>query len=134
MLKSRTVSWSAVDGALRETWTRMASRLHFNPTLKPDWVKIVTRSLRGPGEEPSVFLEEDGAGQLSTVVPFFASSVQMEAFPTRVVQPASNVISYHAEPVTSGGHRDFLQRMLAEVPRWDLRHAANLDLQHICQD
>jgi CelD/BcsL family acetyltransferase involved in cellulose biosynthesis len=46
-----------------------------------------------------------------------------------VLQPASNLVSYHAEVVSAGGHRALLERWIHDSPRWDVLHAANLEVE-----
>jgi CelD/BcsL family acetyltransferase involved in cellulose biosynthesis len=121
----RTLTWPQLDATLRERWSQLVARQKLNPTLKPDWIEIVARALRGPGQEPSIYVEEEG-GELSAVVPFFISRVWMSGVPMTVIQPASNLISYHAELVTADTPRDVLTRMLASVRGWDVLQFANV--------
>jgi CelD/BcsL family acetyltransferase involved in cellulose biosynthesis len=123
--RSRTLAWADLDESLRARWAELVARQKLNPTLKPDWVEIVARALRGPGQEPSIYVEEEGDA-LSAVVPFYVSRVRMSGVPMTVVQPASNLISYHAELVSAVAPRDVLTRMLASVPGWDVLQFGNV--------
>jgi CelD/BcsL family acetyltransferase involved in cellulose biosynthesis len=130
---SRTLRWTEVDASLRERWSQLVARQKLNPTLEPDWIEIVARALRGPGQEPSLYVEEEG-GTLTAVVPFYISRVRMSGVPMTVVQPASNLISYHAELVTSAAQRDVLTRMLASVRGWDVLQFGNVDVDSLTAD
>src|SRR6185295_1815337 len=93
---SRTIPWSRLDSSLRERWSQLAERQKLNPTLKPGWIELVTQTLRASGGEPQVYLEE-GADGLTAAIPYYVTRVWMTGVPMKVIQPASNLISYHAE-------------------------------------
>lgn len=118
--------WNAVTTDKRLSCLALCRRLDFNPTLRPDWVDLVVKSLGKGRGDLSAFIECSSDGEVRAYMPVLQSRVGMAGISMNVVEPASNLMSYHAEIVAEGDVVGFLRNVLRAVPMWDLFRMSNV--------
>lgn len=120
MVEYRVLPWAeglAMHGA---EWLAIGRERHLNPTLLPDWTRIIVETLTDP-REVRVLVGTDGA-RLVSLLPFQIRQGPISRIRVRILEPISSVMSYHAELVTRGEPEDLLRALIQtrrELP-WDI--------------
>lgn len=118
---------SKLDSGTRAEWASLVAERALNPTSTPEWIELVDRCLGSPNEPVMTFVHRDGDGALLGVVPFVISRQLVNGLPLRVLQLATNRISYHVEIPSRGDPHQTIVHFFKSVRGWDLFHAANLN-------
>jgi CelD/BcsL family acetyltransferase involved in cellulose biosynthesis len=122
----RLYSWHEAQSELRTDWAGLVSALKLNPSLHPDWLNISVSS-KGMAERCHVASVSAAGGNVA-FVPIVLRSVTVAGVPVRCLDLCSNMMSYHAELVTTGAHEQVLAELLSStlIPEWDAFRLQNL--------
>lgn len=114
---------TAVD-TLGDEWTRLAMALHANPTMLPGWLDVVAKTYLTEGQ---LQVAACMAGEnLIGLIPFFLSRQTQLGIPIRVVELATNIVSYHASVLSTAVISDLLRAFLAKAGNWHVLRVCNL--------
>lgn len=114
--------------AFQSEWAHLAGSARFNPTLGPAWLSVIVGALAPAGVPLTVLTCRDAIGRLSALLPYFLTQRRMMGLQLRVLQPASNLMSYHAQVVANAEVSPVLEELLSHCGRWDIFHFANVPL------
>lgn len=121
--------WPPASRTLVAGWAELVRVSALNPTLGPEWFSVIAESLARPGHPLSMLVRRASDGSVSGVLPFLSGFRRMLGLRLAVLEPGSNLMSYHAEVVASGATCEMLAELLRSAPRWDLFHIANVPLE-----
>lgn len=107
-------------------WADLALRCNVNPTLAPPWSTVIMDSLAPETTEARALLRKDTDGRLSGVLPFVVSRRRMWGLAIAVLEPCSNLFSYHAEIVAESDAGQMLSELARRLEGWDVLHFANV--------
>ena len=119
---------------VRSEWAQLAGSARFNPTLGPAWLAVIAAALAPAGVPLTVLACRDAMGRLSALLPYFLTRRRMMGLRLRVLQPASNLMSYHAQVMTNAEVAPVLEELLSHCGRWDIFHFANVPLESATAD
>jgi CelD/BcsL family acetyltransferase involved in cellulose biosynthesis len=127
-LFSQVEPWPRRDTPLWMQWENLASHVNCNPSLWPGWAEIARAGIAGADDEFAVFAARRQDASLEGLVPFYVSTRRIAGVGMRMLQLASNLISYHAQLLAPNGTHQLLGQFLAAAPRWDVLSAANIEI------
>jgi CelD/BcsL family acetyltransferase involved in cellulose biosynthesis len=128
MNQPKIESCSSIGTELRASFAALTNRLELNPSLTLEWCELSSRTVGTSVTSVAYFNDSGRDNAISGFMPYFFSRARMAGIPMTILQPASNLVSYHAELVTIGDRLEFLSAFLTSVPRWDVFHFANVDV------
>ncbi len=101
-------------------WLAIGREQNLNPSLLPDWTRIVVETLTDP-RDVRVLAGTEGS-QLVSLLPFQVHRERIGAIPVRVLQPISSLMSYHAQLVTRGQPAALLRALVGtrREYHWDI--------------
>jgi CelD/BcsL family acetyltransferase involved in cellulose biosynthesis len=119
-------AWQDAVTELRSLWIDMVVARNLNPSLHPDWLDTTLHS-HGLHQRAQVLLVETTRGE-QAIVPVIPRRVAIGGVPFRCLDLCSNVLSYHAGLIATGGHADVLNElaMSPKLPAWDVLRLGNL--------
>jgi len=120
------MAWPEALAAHGDGWRALGRERDLNPTLLPDWTRILVESLCNPADV-QVLVGTDG-GQLTNLLPFRLRQDRISGIPVRILEPISSLVSYHAEFVSRDGHAPLLEALVRsrdELP-WDMARFAGV--------
>lgn len=123
---TRIHPWPTEDPNLRARWRELVDRLDLNPTMGPAWIDVASGALGCSDSQLAVFVDGSDGSTLSGIVPFLRSRRRMAGFSVTVIEPACNLMSYHAEIVSEGEIQSLMRRFLVAMPPWDLLQMSNV--------
>lgn len=123
-LEFRIISWREALEVYRDDIAHLTRSLHLGPTHLPDWLDIII-SNRGLAESVQVLLIEDN-NQVVGAIPYFVSRQQSFGVSVDVLDLVSNIVSYHAAPITSADFSSVLEYLSATAPDCQVFRVLNL--------
>lgn len=129
MTEYRVIPWAEAITLHSADWLAIGLERGLNPTLLPDWTRIIVETLTDPGAV-RVLIGTDGA-RLVSLLPFHVRNDHVSGIPVRILEPISSVVSFHAELVSRDDHADLLQALIQtrrEI-RWDILRLAAILLE-----
>lgn len=126
MTRFQLMTWAEALAGHGEGWRAICRERGLNPTLLPDWTRILVESLCDPAEV-RVLAGTDG-GELTSLMPVRVRQDRIAGIPLRILEPISSVVSYHAEFVSRGGHAALLEALVQsrdDLP-WDVARFAGV--------
>lgn len=121
--------WGSITQDVRHDWARLVGELELNPTLDPGWAEIALEVLGGGRGVPFAFVERSTELSVSGVLPALCTTRRIAGLRLNVVEPVSNLFSYHAGFVTSGEPMQLLRNALGSIPDWDIFQMSNVEAQ-----
>jgi CelD/BcsL family acetyltransferase involved in cellulose biosynthesis len=124
MTRWRIESFDRASGDVLAAWDALIDANDLNPTLAPAWVQLANQTV-GRRAGPMQLLIGSTATPIA-IVPFFNSRERMIGLSTRILELASNFVSYHAGLVTADLHEEALTELLRDTAQWDVFRAVNI--------
>jgi CelD/BcsL family acetyltransferase involved in cellulose biosynthesis len=110
-------------------WQALAESGGFNPTLMPRWLSIIVAALCPDDIQVDLLVRREPGGIVSAVLPYLLSDKRMLGVRVSVLQPGSNLMSYHADVIATAGVEEVLEALLKKTSDWDVFHFANVPLE-----
>jgi len=117
------------DPQLVTEWQALAQSGGFNPTLSPRWLSTIVAALCPDGSQIDLLVRREPSGIVSAVLPYLWSYKRMLGVRVSVLQPGSNLMSYHADVVATADVEEVLETLLNKASGWDVFHFANVPLE-----
>jgi len=120
MTDYRLTGWNEALAAHRAEWLALGIERGLNPTLLPDWTRVVVESLTDPSDV-RVLVGMEG-GRLTGLLPFQIRQDRIRRIPVRILEPISSIVSYHAELVSREEPLSLLRALLdtRDELGWDM--------------
>lgn len=117
--------WESLPGDLLRSWSSLVASGGYNPSLHPGWLDATVRSW---GLAPMTRVAVVRDGEAWAIIPFLVRPGRVMGLPMRCLELPTNVVSYHAEIVSTGDLSGLLGRFLADrrLPPWDAFRVVNL--------
>jgi len=129
MTRFATRTFANCDPQLVADWQALAKSGGFNPTLAPRWLSITVAALCPDDSQVELLIRREPSGIVSAILPYFMSSKRMLGIRVSVLQPGSNLMSYHADVIAMAGVEEVLETLLRQASDWDVFHFANVPLE-----
>ncbi len=120
--------WPSFDLRANDGWDRIVSQAGLNPSMLREWCELTWKSVGVSTNNAHLFVHRDDEGKVSAVLPFFYSLTRTLGIPIVLIQPMTNLVSYHAELVSLTDAPRLLNQFLLSIPRWDCLHFANVNV------
>lgn len=123
MISIDLMSWQDAQSSLSDEWRSLVDRNGLNPTLDPAWMDASIQS-HGRAGDASVVVARRNSG-LVGVLPILYSAANVRGIPIRIVELASNLVSYHPEIPAEEAHAQMLTVALEDAygGDWDVFRA-----------
>lgn len=120
MTRFELMAWPEALAVHGGEWLALGREQGLNPTLLPDWTRILIESLSDPAEV-RVLVGTEGA-RLTGLLPFRLRRDVISGVPVRILEPISSMVSYHAELVSRQDPAPLLAALLGsrDELQWDL--------------
>jgi|GEM_PF-867428 len=122
-------TWPPKGPQLEAEWRRVVEQGSFNPTLGPAWFSVIVAALAQSVRPVSILVGKEREKGVTAVLPFFVSSRRMLGLEMTVLEAGSNLMSYHAEVVTSGDPEEVIDAVFEAASGWDVFHMANVPFE-----
>ena len=126
MTEYRVIPWAEACAVHGAEWLAIGRERGLNPTLLPDWTRIIVETLTDP-RTVRVLIGTEGA-RLVCLLPFHVRNDSVSRIPVRILEPISSVVSYHAELVSRDEPAELLHALIRtrrDIP-WDLVRLAGI--------
>lgn len=122
-------NWHDGVAELGPLWSDLVREQGLNPTLHPQWLDVTLDSHGLAGQACVALVTSNGE---QAIVPLLRRQVSIAGVPIRCLDLCSNVISYHAALIATGGHESLIGELLTgrDLPAWDALRFGNL----VCAD
>ncbi len=107
---------STLSQQYREQWTALLTTA--NISCAPEWIESIAK-VQGKTAQIQVAMFEK-EGQLTAVLPYFIHRTTIHHISCRVVELATNLISYHPDALGEDWEACFQRMLTKEWGRWDL--------------
>lgn len=120
MSEYRLMDWGEALATHGAGWLELGIERGLNPTLLPDWTRIIVEALADPADV-RVLVELDGP-RLTGLLPFQLRQDRIRRVPVRILEPISSIVSYHAELVSRDDPSGLLRALLdtRDELGWDM--------------
>ncbi|MBL8201859.1 MAG: GNAT family N-acetyltransferase [Chromatiales bacterium] len=120
MTEYRLMTWTDAFAAYRAEWLALGIERGLNPTLLPDWSRIIVESLSTPADV-RVLVGTDGP-RLTSLLPFRLRRDRIRRIPVCILEPISSMVSYHAELVSREEPSELVRALLRTRDElgWDM--------------
>lgn len=124
-MKLELLKWDVALQTEKHAWCEMLLRRGFNPTLHPDWLNFTLRSWSLDHNACVAVIRDRTTTR--AIIPFVVRRRTLLGLPCRVLEPCSNVFSYHAEILADDALAS-LEILLSDprIPPWDVFRAVNI--------
>jgi hypothetical protein len=122
----RLYEWEQGIAELGGVWRSLLQANRLNPSLHPDWMNI-SLTAHGLTSQAKLLLIESNSGD-TAILPVLLRTVSVAGVPLRCMDLASNVLSYHAAMIASGGQQTIVDELLNSetMPPFDVLRMGNI--------